>query len=63
MNATTLTSTDLKKINRSKVFENIYNNKITSRQTIATDLNLSLPTVNQNLKELEEMGRIEKNGL
>ena len=63
MNATTLTSPDLKKINRSKVFENIYNNKITSRPTIATDLNLSLPTVNQNLKELEELGLIEKNGL
>lgn len=56
------TIAEIKRINRSNIFRMIYNQKKTSKQAIATSLDLSLPTVSQNIKELEGLQLIEKNG-
>ena len=53
---------ELKKENFSNVFHEIYKKKNTSKHEIARNLNLSLPTVSQNLEALEEMRLIEKDG-
>lgn len=47
-----LTNTDVKKLNKNRIFRLIYNSDKISRQEIADQLGLSLPTVNQNLKML-----------
>ena len=52
----------MKLINKKKVFSYIYTNKETSKHNIASDLNMSLPTVSQNLNELLDGGLIQKNG-
>lgn len=57
-----LTRTDIKRINRSEIFNFIYHEHKTSKQEIANRLQMSLPTVSQNLKELEDLGLIEKKG-
>lgn len=57
-----LTTINLKKINKSKVYQYIYKNKQTSKQRIVQDLHMGLSTVSQNLNLLEEEGLIEKNG-
>lgn len=54
-----LTNTDVKKLNKNRIFRLIYNLDKISRQEIADQLGLSLPTVNQNLKMLMEDGLIE----
>lgn len=54
-----LTNTDVKKLNKNRIFRLIYNSDKISRQEIADQLGLSLPTVNQNLKMLMEDGLIE----
>ena len=54
-----LTNTDVKKLNKNRIFRLIYNSDKISRQEIADHLGLSLPTVNQNLKMLMEDGLIE----
>mgnify|MGYP001039546113 CR=1 FL=1 len=54
---------DLKRRNRSNVFSYIYSNKHCAKQEIAAALNLSLPTVSQNLKELFESNFIINGGL
>lgn len=48
-----------KKLNKNRIFRLIYNSDKISRQEIADQLGLSLPTVNQNLKMLMEDGHIE----
>lgn len=48
-----------KKLNKNRIFRLIYNSDKISRQEIAGQLGLSLPTVNQNLKMLMEDGLIE----
>ena len=48
-----LTTTEIKKQNCKKVFDYLYQNQRTSKQTIAQALGLSMPTVSQNLKLLE----------
>ena len=53
-----LTNTDVKKLNKNRIFRLIYNSDKISRQEIADQLGLSLPTVNQNLKMLMEDGLI-----
>ena len=53
-----LTNTDVKKLNKNRIFRLIYNSDKISRQEIADRLGLSLPTVNQNLKMLMEDGLI-----
>lgn len=54
-----LTNTDVKKLNKNRIFRLIYNSDKISRQEIADQLGLSLPTVNQNLKMLMGDGLIE----
>ena len=57
-----LTTIALKKINRSKIYQYIYRNKLTSKLHIVQDLQMGLSTVSQNLNLLENEGLIEKNG-
>lgn len=62
MNEKGLTTINLKKINRSKVYQYIYQKKTTSKLQIVQDLQMGLSTVSQNLNILEEDGLIERNG-
>ncbi|MDD3339074.1 MAG: ROK family transcriptional regulator [Lachnospiraceae bacterium] len=57
-----VTTITLKKINKGKVFQYIYREKITSKLQIVQDLQMGLSTVSQNLNELEQEGLIERNG-
>ena len=57
-----LTSKMMRNFNRRQVYNIIYKEKRISRQRIAGELNLSLPTVTQNLKSLEEARLIERSG-
>ena len=54
-----LTTINLKKINRSKVYQYIYKSKVTSKLQIVQDLQMGLSTVSQNLNLLEQEGLIE----
>jgi len=56
MKRTTATTTDLKLINRNKVYQYIYEQGKVSKQDLVAALGLSLPTVSQNLTELFDMG-------
>lgn len=62
MNEKGLTTISLKKINREKVYQYIYQKKSTSKLQIAQDLQMGLSTVSQNINLLEEEGLIERNG-
>ena len=57
-----LTTINLKKINRSKVYQYIYKTHQTSKMQIVQDLQMGLSTVSQNLNLLEKEGRIDRNG-
>lgn len=57
-----LTQSDTKKLNRNRIFRLIYDERAVSRQDIADRLNLSLPTVNQNIKELFDDGLVDYSG-
>lgn len=57
-----ITPLELKKINKNRIFQLIYDKKALKRQDLADELSLSLPTVNQNIKELMEEGLIEFSG-
>lgn len=57
-----LTTINLKKINKSKVYQFIYQKRSTSKLQIVQELQMGLSTVSQNLNLLEEEGLIEKNG-
>ena len=46
-----LTTINLKKINRSKVYQYIYQTHQTSKMQIVQDLQMGLSTVSQNLKK------------
>ncbi|MDO4306198.1 MAG: ROK family transcriptional regulator [Eubacteriales bacterium] len=52
----------MKKINRQRIFQLIYKEGPLSKQAITAALNVSTPTVTQNLKELEEQDLILKQG-
>lgn len=54
---------ELRISNRHKVFMEIYQRQCVSREQIRQDLGLSLPTVTQNLNELESAGIIRKDGV
>lgn len=54
-----LTNKDVKKLNKNRIFRLIYSSEKISRQDIADQLKLSLPTVNQNLKMLMEENLID----
>lgn len=56
------TSLEIKKINKSRIFQLIYQRKKISKQDIAGELQLSMPTVTQNLKELQSQGLIMEKG-
>lgn len=62
MNEKGFTAISLKKINRAKVYQYIYQNKVTSKLQIVQDLQMGLSTVSQNLNLLETEGLIERNG-
>lgn len=55
-------SIDIKRINRNRVFRLIYKKGQLSKQDIVNSLNISLPTVNQNLKALMESRLIKEEG-
>lgn len=57
-----LTPTELKIINRKKVYEYVYQSRQTSKQDIAKALDLSLPTVTQHLSSFIDTGLVEKRG-
>lgn len=62
MKRTTATTTDLKLINRNKVYRHIYENDKVSKQDLVLALGLSLPTVSQNLTELFNQGLLRYAG-
>lgn len=62
MKRTTATTTDLKLINRNKVYRYIYENDKVAKQDLVLALGLSLPTISQNLTELFEMGLLRYAG-
>ena len=53
---------DIKRINRIRIYRLIYQSGRISKQEIAYKLNMSLPTVSQNLKYLQEQRLIRENG-
>lgn len=57
-----LTTMSVRKINRNKVYNYIYQKQSTFKLQIVQDLQMGLSTVSQNLKLLEEEGLIERNG-
>lgn len=57
-----ITLTDIKKNNYSLIYHLLYQQEKLSKQEIANQLHLSLPTVTQNLVALEKAGLIEKGG-
>lgn len=57
-----ITTTDVKRYNKNRIFQLIYTSGKISRQEIADELQLSLPTVNQNLKLLFEEGLLTYEG-
>ncbi|WEG13436.1 ROK family transcriptional regulator [Pullulanibacillus sp. KACC 23026] len=59
---TNITFKDIKKNNYSSIYHLIYQNEKLSKQEIANQLHLSLPTVTQNLVRLEEENLIAKSG-
>ena len=62
MMTTGMTTMEIKKINKSKVYHLIYDSRAISKQGIASALQMGMNTVTQNLKLLEEEGLIERNG-
>ncbi|WP_160725880.1 ROK family transcriptional regulator [Bacillus sp. USDA818B3_A] len=59
---TSITFKDIKKGNYSSIYHLIYQNEKLSKQEVANQLHLSLPTVTQNLVRLEKEKLIEKSG-
>lgn len=57
-----ITQTDTRQINKNRVFRLIYEKKAIARADIADELDLSLPTVNQNIKELYNDGLVDYYG-
>ena len=57
-----MTTITLKKMNRDKVYQYIYQQKETSKLQIVQDLQMGLSTVSQNLNDLETSGLISRNG-
>ena len=57
-----MTTIEVKRINRSKVYQMIYEKRSISKQELAQELHMGLTTVTQNLKALEEDGWIHRTG-
>ena len=62
MNVKNSTNIDIKRLNRHNVFRYVYRNEKVSRPEIARALNMSMPTVLQNVKELLDCGLIREIG-
>lgn len=63
MSMPTYNTAELRRQNRNRVFRYIYaSDTPVTKQDVAQNLNLSLPTVGQNLKELQEVGLLETQG-
>lgn len=58
----TLNTTKLKMVNQNSVYSYIYNNRHVNKAMICENLDMCLSTVNSNLKSLESLGVIKKNG-
>lgn len=58
-----VTSTDLKRFNCGNVFAEVYSKRELSKQSLAGSLHLSMPTVNQALKRMDELHLIRRDGL
>ena len=54
---------ELRKINHSKIFQYIYKRKPQSKLEIAYALQMSIPTVAQNIRDLQEQGLIKDAGM
>ncbi len=63
MVASRVNSIEVRKINRNAIYRFLYKHDPISIQEIAQTLNMSLPTVTQNLKELQERDLIIETGL
>ena len=57
-----MTTIEVKRINRSKVYQMIYEKRSISKQDLAQELHMGLTTVTQNLKALEEDSWIHRTG-
>lgn len=57
-----LTPSSLKDLNYRRVLDALYEQRETSKQNLSHTLNMSLPTVTQNLLELERQGLVERKG-
>lgn len=57
-----ITASEIKKTNRNNIYNTIYKLRHTSKQQLADQLKLSLPTITHNLKELEDLNLIKKDG-
>ncbi len=53
---------DVKKINKTRIFRYIFSKEKTSHQEVATKLNVSVPTVLQNIKEFLALGLVRDSG-
>jgi predicted NBD/HSP70 family sugar kinase len=62
MTTGSMTTMEVKKINRHSIYTFIYQQKNTSKQQIVDSLHISLSTVTHNLKLLEEEGLVHKTG-
>ena len=62
MTTTSMTTMEVKKINKHNIYTFIYQQKNTSKQQIVESLHISLSTVTQNLKLLENEGLIHRAG-
>ena len=58
-----ITSSELKRQNRSSIFHEIYNGKAVSKNDLSRNLNLSLPTVSGALDELIQQKLVVREGL
>ncbi len=61
--ANRVNSIEVKKMNRNAIYKFLYRHDPISIQEIAYTLNMSLPTVTQNIKELHERGLVTETGL
>lgn len=53
---------EIKKINRTNIFQLLRQNSGMTKQDIVSELQLCLPTVTQNVNELQEEGLVEESG-
>jgi len=58
----TTNNIELKKVNRNRIYQLLYQTEKMAKQEIASALNMSLPTITQNLKALEEQNLIMEVG-